>query len=186
MGKNIRGWVEVRSQHAGIIPPYRVTWYGIIAIGNLLDRNLDMFGSLFGVAMSHFVPVAPNRGLPSDISEEASDDYLTWDCVMGETWISLPEIQAISWDEEAVDYRPHEYIPDETGRLVYVSRDKMKPTDPTEEGNTWQVGSSVFKVEKVPRSAFLKADWRLLFRLMENLAAEYGNDGVRFVVWFDY
>lgn len=186
MGKNIRGWVEVRREYTGVKPPYNINWYGVIAVGSLLDRNLDMFGSLFGVAKSHFIPIAASRGLPTDISEEAVNDYLIWDSVMGETWISWSEIEAISWNEEALDYRPHEYTPDETGQLHYVSRDKLQPTDPTEEGKIWQIGASVFRMEKVPRSAFLKEDWRLLFRLMKDLAAEYGNDNVRLVVWFDY
>lgn len=186
MGKDIRGWVEVRRHYEGVKPPYNVSWYGVIVIGNLLDRNYDMFGSLFGVTTSRFTPIAPNRGLPSDISEQATDDYLTWECAMGETWVSWREIQAIAWDEEAVDYRPHEYIPDETGQLFFVSRANPRAADPTEEGSTWQIGASVFRVEKISRNAFLRADWRLLFRLMEDCAAEYGEDCVRLVAWFDY
>ena len=186
MGKNIRGWVEVRRQWEGVKPPYNVSWAGIIAVGDLLDRNYDMFGSLFGVTTSHFIPIAPSRGPPQDVSEQASDDYLTWESVMGETWVSWSEIKTIAWNEETVDYRPHAYVLDETGQLVYVERANPEATDPMEEGSTWQIGASVFKREKISRSAFLRSDWRLLFRLMEDLAAEYGDEGIRLVAWFDY
>ena len=188
MGKDINGWVEVRRHYERAKPPFNVQWHGVITVNSLIDRNYDMFSSLFGVTSSfaRFSPVAPDRGLPKDISERASDDYLTWECVTGETWISWLEIQAIDWDEEGMDGRPHEYAPDNTGQLVYVGKAAPGPTDVIEAGNTWQAGESVFIVEKTSRREGLRRDWQLLFRLMEALAAEYGPDGVRMVVWFDY
>lgn len=189
MGTDINGWVEIRRRYEGVKPPYDIQWYGVIMVASLVDRNYDMFSSLFGVTghSIRFTPVAPGRSLPLDISEEAGNDYLTWDdCVMGETWISWMEIQEIDWDEEAVDGRPHEYVPDGSGGLVFARKSAPSSADAIVEGNTWQVGESVFRVEKVARRESLRRDWQLLFRLMEDLAAEYGDDSVRMVVWFDY
>ena len=148
-----------------------------------------MFSSLFAAAYgsAQFRPVAANRGLPLDISEQASDDYLTWDCVMGETWVSLQEIQKVDWDEQAVDRRPRKYEANSSGQMVYVgeSSDPL-PTDMIEEGSSWQVGKTLFKIERASRRKSLRRDWQLLFRLMGELAADYGDENVRLVIWFDY
>ena len=191
MGKDIRGWVEVQRYYKRPIPPYDNynTWYGIITVSDLLNRNYDMFSSLFGgtfFSFAQFRPIAADRGLPKDISEQASDDYLTWDCALGETWISWQETQEVDWDEQALDGRPHEYEVNDTGKTVYKGKSAPQAMDIIEEGNSWQVGASLFKIEKVSRRESLTRDWQLLFRLMRELAADYGDDNVRLVVWFDY
>ncbi|MDQ2799891.1 MAG: hypothetical protein M3Y13_09630 [Armatimonadota bacterium] len=186
MGIDIHGWVEVRRHYKGAIPPHDVQWHGVIAIYQIMQRNYDMFSCLFGIQpYAQFNPVAAGRGLPCDISEEASDDYLTWEEACGETWISWPEIQVIDWDEEALDRRPHEYSLDDSGQLLYTGKSAPLASDIVVEGNTWQIGENVFKAERIARRKALSHDWRLLFRLMETLAAEYGNDAVRLAVWFD-
>jgi len=96
LGTDIHGWVEVRRHYEGVTPPHDVQWHGVITISEIIQRNYDMFSCLFGMKpYAQFTSIAPNRGLPGDISEEASDDYLTWEEACGETWISWPEIQAV-------------------------------------------------------------------------------------------
>ena len=103
MGADIHGWVEVGDDE---------TWYAVINAGQLLDRNYDTFGMLFGVRnRAGFTPVAPDRGLPTDISDEvrehgnppegADDD--AWICYHSPTWISWAEVRAIQWEESALD-----------------------------------------------------------------------------------
>ena len=105
---------------------------------------------------------------------------------MGESWILLQEIQGIDWDEQAVDRRPHTYEADASGEMVYIGKSAPQEVSLMAEGTIWQVGSTLFKVEKVSRRESLTRDWQLLFRLMGELAADYGVDNVRLVVWFDY
>jgi len=186
VGIDIHGWVEVRRHYMGAIPPYDVCWHGVVTIYQIIQRNYDMFSWLFGIEpYAQFIPIVPKRGLPGDISEEASDDYLTWEEACGETWISWPEFQAINWDEEALDRRPHEYSLDASGQLLYTGKSAPRTSDIVAEGNTWQIGENVYKVERIARRKALSRDWRLLFCLMETLATEYGNDAVRLAVWFD-
>ena len=60
MGTDICGWVEVK---------YGNMWWPIIKIDYLVNRNYDIFGCLFGVRnYANFKPIAPDRGLPEDVS----------------------------------------------------------------------------------------------------------------------
>lgn len=150
-----------------------------------------MFNILFGITgYAQFTPIAPCRGLPPDISNEATEDYAGWDDVFGETWISLSEIEAIDWDVRALDRRPHEYRRDASGQLVYtgkgIVRSMPRPYTELVEGETWQDGESVYRVEKMARRDALNADWQLLFRLMRALSEESDRDHVRLVVWFNH
>jgi hypothetical protein len=49
---------------------------------------------------------------------------------------------------------------------------------------TWILWSEVLS-SHWQESITLSAEWRLLFALMERLAADYGNERVRLVIWFD-
>lgn len=87
-------------------------WYAVIDAGELLDRNYDAFGMLFGVRnRAGFAPVADHRGLPADVSDsvrehgtppEDADDEM-WICYHSPTWVSWAEIKAINWEESALD-----------------------------------------------------------------------------------
>jgi hypothetical protein len=180
MGTDIDGWIEVRQGN---------DWHGVVKVGSLADRSYDVFSCLFGVTdYARFVPVAPDRGLPADASEEAADDYLTWEKPFGESWVSWPEIQAIDWQESALDSRPHAYRQDASGQLVYVSKSAPRTGEVIEEGSTWQGGERLCRVERITRGSTLDdaRGWRCLLGLMALLASEYGDANVRLVVWFYY
>jgi hypothetical protein len=55
-----------------------------------------------------------------------------------------------------------------------------------QEGHTWQVDETTYRIERLTRREALSPDWSLLFRLMEELAQVYGENRVRLVVWFDH
>jgi len=81
MGIDMCGWVEIRNRFVQDSHPRRMLdgWDGVILIDHLVDRNLDMFGMLFGVGnFANLPPVVGVRGLPMDISKEASNNYLRW------------------------------------------------------------------------------------------------------------
>ena len=181
MAVGINGWMELRHR-----PRFPERWVGAVKISSLVIGHYDMFSCLFGVPpYAPFEPIAAGRGLPKDLSEEASDEYLTWEDAFGESWITWSEIERIDWSEEVLDGRPHEYRPDASGTLVYAGKSGPREGDPLEEGRTWQRGETTYRVERVARRDVLNAPWELLFRLMETLAQEYGGDSVRLVVWFD-
>ena len=73
MGKDINGWVEVHETNANPRPWVNYPWHGVIKITELVGRSYDMFTSLFGVEPRYvdFDPIAPERGLPQDISVQS-------------------------------------------------------------------------------------------------------------------
>jgi hypothetical protein len=145
LGYDIHGWVEVKPRWYDRAKNAR--WDGIVKIDRLIPRAYDPFACLFGVGnWAHFRPIAAGRNLPSDVSEEAERDYLSWfddndrdpsastegsnqersatDSVGGETWITWAELQTVDWDEraEAVDDRIHWYERDTNGHLVFKGK----------------------------------------------------------------
>jgi hypothetical protein len=65
--------------------------------------DYDMFGCLFGVMnYANFKPIAPERGLPADSSEQIRQELEQFgNTAFSTTWISWREVQAINWEEAA-------------------------------------------------------------------------------------
>jgi len=187
MGTDIHGWVEIKQiQAVAEDPSHPARWEGVIKIDNLIRRNYDMFSSLFGISSyAAFVPIAPARKLPHDLSEETTADYVTWEEILGETWISWAEIAAVDWTEDALDSRPHEYQASVTGQLNYTTKSAPLVSEVIQEGHTWHIDATTYKIERITRQQALSPDWTLLFQLMETLVSIYGENGVRLVVWFE-
>lgn len=103
MEVDIHGSVEFRDANLDEGRDWK-DWYAVINAGIILDRSYAMFGSLFGVRNpTDFVPVAADRGLPDDVSEEVKGD------AEGEgnhsyTWITWEELQAVDWDATGLIY----------------------------------------------------------------------------------
>jgi hypothetical protein len=186
MGTDINGWVEVLEINPGLRSPYHKQWVGLVKADNIVRRNYDMFGSLFGVANhTHLSPVVANRGLPGDLSEEVIDTYVRCEeDSVAPTWITWAEIKAIDWNEEAVDGRPHQYKLNHDGQWNYAGKSAGSIVGRT-EGDSWMVGETLYRIERIKRRDMLDARWQLLFDLMQRLAQEYGDEGIRLVVWFD-
>jgi hypothetical protein len=53
-------------------------------------------------------------------------------------------------------------------------------------GQEWEIEGVVYRSEKLKRKDALSDEWRMLFKLMKALAGQYGDDGVRLVVWFSW
>lgn len=89
MGADIHGWIEAWDKY---IP----AWQGLMSFEFLVNRNYDIFGCLFGVRnYACFMPVAANRGLPTDISSPIQIDFWSLgDDAHSATWIGWPEIKA--------------------------------------------------------------------------------------------
>lgn len=188
MGTDIHGWIEIKTNWG--------EWAGLIKIDLLVERNRDLFGCLFGVTNhANFKPIAAQRGFPSDLSEEVTQEILWWEEEDGTapenpTWITWEEIKGIDWEEESVepDSRAHRYRKTETGELEYVGKGIGGLADSSwqvlERGETLEVGDIVFKLEKIKRKEIL-ASAQLLFSWMEKVAKDFKEPSIRLVVWFD-
>jgi hypothetical protein len=196
MGTDIHGWVEIKM-------PWSEHWYEIIRVGLLLNRSYDIFGCLFGVRnYANFAPIAAHRGIPVDASEvvkqEAGNEY-----DHSHSWITWAEIKQIDWEEpaELPDSRIHRYGRDEQGNLVLESKaswdrdfaaqvgysiaEGVSGTRTWPEGQEWEINGKIYRSERMKRGDVLGSDWRTLFKMMEALAEQYGDDHVRLIVWFD-
>lgn len=199
MGTDIHGWVEVKS-------PLSEAWSGVINLGTLLgDRNYDLYRWLFGVRMWSYSgatpvkPLAPQRGLPPDVSQEAKTDYEAAKGAFPKefhsvTWITWAEMQSINWDEQIEDrvIERKKTQPPGTGAESWESAFIARHTDryqghetELQPGYTWVEGDIEYKVVKTIRRDVIEEDWLLLFKMLEVLASRYDDDSIRLVVWFD-
>lgn len=146
--------------------------------------------------------MGPTAAHVSSIAHADVEARLAADRYHSASWLTFAEIKAIDLDEPAlaVDDRIHQYHRNEDGSLTFVGKAAWnaafaRATDIElgqiiagdfhwEEGQTWEHGAYVFKAERMTRRQALDG-WTLLFHMMELLAAQYGDDGVRMVVWFD-
>lgn len=160
------------------------------------SRDYDSFGCLFDVRnYGNFRPIAAERGLPVDVSEEVRQAAAPGRGISGHTWITWEEIKQIDWEEKSlhVDKRVHEYRRDEEGKLYYYTKalydkefnDRVgydKCID--EQEQEWDLGDVVYRREYMRRED-VKGSWETVFYVMEALAAIFDDNNVRLVVWFD-
>jgi hypothetical protein len=173
--------------------------------------HYDLFGCLFGVCnYANFRPVAPDRGIPQDASDEVNKEVANFQrwaegdplAFHSPTWITWSEIKRIDWRQEALgaDSRLHRYQRTEDGSLVYEGKSSWSGELVEATGvnfadallNKWiwregfelEAGKHVYRAEKLQRKDALSLEWVDVFKTMESLAAEYGDERVRLVVWF--
>jgi hypothetical protein len=190
-------------------------WVGVVShLGFLVGRDYDAFGCLFGVKnAANFLPLAAERGIPDDASPEVRGDIARYgEEAFSASWVTWAELRAMDWEEEGVyaDSALHQYIRDEHGQLVYDTKatwsrpfaEHVLPPEEVEpslyaailspeypvypEGQEWEIDGVVYRAEKLRRKDALGDAWRMVFGMMAALAARYGDDGVRLVVWFSW
>ncbi|MDE2589117.1 MAG: hypothetical protein KGL95_05580 [Patescibacteria group bacterium] len=199
MGLDILGWVEC-------FDPTSVRWVGVVKLAPVIaERNSDVFAWLFGVRWNSdnplhqdLPPVAAKRGLPADVSHEATRDYANTVALypteyFGASWVTLGEVQAIDWEqpiEERITASRHGQYPFGTHywRSEFVQRhaDLLPgPPDTLQPGMEWRVGDLDYRVEAMRRRDALDPGWQVLFRVMDTLASRWNDASlVRLVVWF--
>ncbi|MFH9725483.1 hypothetical protein ACH4M4_21335 [Streptomyces sp. NPDC017254] len=210
MVTDINGFLEYRAAQDGRGP----TWHTAQDLDSLYDGcSYDAFGCLFGVRnYANFRPLAANRGLPADVSGSASARSAQLTDWYGEggfhntSWITWAEVRAVDWDEQAEkpDSRLHEFRRTPgglrfTGKASW-SREFAEAVDPGPspvrlgpgearewpEGSEWLIGDTIYRsVTLRRRDAVPESEWQPVWRAMETLAAQHGDDNVRLVVWFD-
>jgi hypothetical protein len=203
MGIDAYGWVEVKNGFGW--------WLPVVQAWPLLDRSRNLFGSLFwSDNRTNFKPIVPERGLPDDCSTQVKTEFaeLATNCneespevYYSCTWITLREIQAIDWEEEAPVEPYHIWVVErgEEGRIqtheeVYQRSQLLQKFALSEEaldaawksGQKWVVDGKQYQILRPldKRKEALTAGWQTLFKVMEVLAQQYGAYGVRLVVWF--
>jgi hypothetical protein len=204
MGTDIAGWVEIKSWLD------EEKWKGILQIWPLIGRD-DMFGCLFGIENRvGFKPIAPDRGLPADISDEArknfEEEHAKYpQAPFGATWITWSEIKTINWDEEPEEPKYYLYTHykgadeeivgssvgvcssgEEAAQWLVLNAEALG-TYGWKEGEMWEKDDRMYQVKKVTRKeAALDEGWEILFKLMKRVAASSPDEDSRLVVWFTH
>jgi hypothetical protein len=185
MGTNINGSVEVTYGHRDP-PGGPLVWHDVVWAGILLNRNYNAFGCLFGVRnYSGFVPIAPERGLPSDPSRRVREQAERPNSDYSHSWVTWAELKGVDWTESVVDAWVHQYRKSKTGYYVEFGARMLDPPGSRQEGESWQEGDVLCRVERIARRQSLDDTYEMVFEVMETLAKRFGDDQVRLVVWFD-
>ncbi len=180
MGCDIHGFIEVCQD--GI-------WQAREDIGDIVSRNYDMFGLLFGVRnYCGFAPIAANRYLPADVSSlvrsACEGDYHS------ATYITAEELTAIDWtkrsaqlSERVTCYRlvdgKEEYI----SKFSHSSQLERHEYALLEAGESIRKGDFLYRCDYTLYSDAQSSQWQQAFDLIANYRNHY--DGARMVVWFD-
>ncbi|MEV0987727.1 hypothetical protein [Streptomyces sp. NPDC049949] len=205
MGTDIHGLIECRWDRW--LDEDDRSWREAIDLDHLYNgRSYAAFGALFGVRDTvSFRPLAPDRGLPSDVTGEARAAYEGWSVTHSASWITWAELKAADWDECAaeVDEYVHEYRRGADGAWELYGRNSSLtrfaevarlsgPRVPYRagrslpEGTEWLDGERLFRIGRMTRKqAVPDAEWGPVWDVMRTLAGVHGDEGVRLVVWFD-
>jgi hypothetical protein len=206
MGCDIHGVFEAHNPDAD-------RWRYLGRLWPHVGRCYDTFGSLFGVRnMAQFEPLFADRGLPdtrgwkfdSIIKEYEDPDYHDGSLIgtvdfHSPTWVMLPELMDVDWDEEA----------DAPDRRYSVLDENKEPTG---SKSAWSSGHTqlyqqheeeLAAGEAVPfetsdgeqrylqrrvqtRREALSGAWEwVIFDLMPLFGERYGEENIRLTVWFD-
>ncbi|MFE2478922.1 hypothetical protein [Streptomyces sp. NPDC059389] len=103
MGTDIHGLIECRWDRW--LDEDDRSWHEGIDLDHLYNgRSYRAFGALFGVRNSaSFRPLAPDRGLPPDVTQDAREAYEGWSVTHSASWITWAELKAADWNEAAAD-----------------------------------------------------------------------------------
>ncbi len=193
MGCDIHGFVEV-CENSESTPKW---WSPYILVGHVVGRSYGAFGCLFGVRnYGGLSPIAERRGLPSDASYTAKEEYKEGEGdYHSASFITYKEIEMIALDAPSTknDERVHEYSIRTDNTLIEGF--KCGRSSSLEDKGVYELLSetdcitdedNVYALEPLtPREALDCSGFQLLFLLMKTLAKKFGSENVRMVVWFD-
>ncbi|MGW7380605.1 hypothetical protein [Streptomyces sp. NPDC054794] len=169
MSTDIHGGIEFR--HPGVDTDYYEgePWVAAMDLWPLYDEtDYAAFGCLFGVRnYAGFQPLAPDRGLPVDLSSgmrEHLGSCVAEGSLYGASWVSWAELA--SMDLAAVSPTDLHSV---TERVERTADGGMCTYEPRTVGAVLGPGT----------------DWPHVFAVMKALAGRFGDDGVRLVVAFD-
>ncbi|MEU9478554.1 hypothetical protein [Streptomyces sp. NPDC048191] len=207
MSTDIHGGIEFR--HPGVGTDYYdgEPWVAAMDLWPLYDQtDYEAFGCLFGVRnYAGFQPLAPDRGLPVDLSSGMRSQLGTWVEAGGlhsASWVSWEEIASmdlatvpdqfigqLTWRTKSLPSTLHQQLvsaswPPETLAAVGVPPENLLgATEPVD----WTTDEVRCTYEPLTVGAVLgpETHWPHVFAVMKALAGRFGEDGVRLVVAFD-
>ncbi|WP_203832421.1 hypothetical protein [Actinoplanes lobatus] len=195
------GTVEVRNPFHDPKWSWSEPWTPCMNVSLLVRWPLYCaYGCLFGVRnYQDWKPIAPQRGLPEDVSQQVRNDFdeaaAIDGAVGGETWVGWDELKDLdmsvtapvsgvliqTWSDGCgTEWTVHDTWPEKVGR---------SPLGPSPVGapfGKWQVGEVTYEFKKLDRRHVLGpgTGWDKAFDVLRALAAIHGDDGVRLVVGF--
>ena len=171
MGTDIHGWVEVYHD-----PFIQNGWGRCIDIENIVGRNYDMFGMLFGVRnFANWEPLADSRGFPSFVDRTIEKSLTGYDNI---TYLWFHEIEAINWDEQSQNLNQRISEFDLNGNptgMAFLDSSILSFTEREilRSGIPLKLNDVILKCVRKIRKECLSGDWELLFKLMRTLNERY-------------
>ncbi|WP_262055994.1 hypothetical protein [Streptomyces sp. STR69] len=207
MSTDIHGGIEFR--HPGVGTDYYdgEPWVAAMDLWPLYDEtDYAAFGCLFGVRnYAGFQPLAPERGLPADLSSGMRSQLGPWvasDDLYSASWVSWAELASIdlaatpheftgrlTWRTKALPSILHQHLVSDSRLLEALSVVGEPPSDLRDatERVEWTTDELTCTYEPLTVGAVLgpETHWPHVFAVMKALAGRFGDEGVRLVVAFD-
>ncbi|WP_405924183.1 hypothetical protein [Streptomyces sp. NBC_00035] len=207
VGTDIYGGIEFR--HPGVDTDYYdgEPWVTVMDLWPLYDEtDYAAFGCLFGVRnYAGFQPLAPDRGLPVDLSSGMrsqlgalvaagdldSASWVSWAELASLDLATAPDpfIGRLSWHTKSLpSVRHRQFVSDpwpaEALSVVGVPPEGVHGATGRVE---WTTGEVMCAYEPLTVGTVLgpETHWPHVFAVMKALAGRFGDDGVRLVVAFD-
>ena len=207
MSTDIHGGIEFR--HPGADTDYYdgEPWVTAMDLWPLYDQtDYAAFGCLFGVRnYAGFQPLAPDRGLPVDLSRGMRSQLEPWvasEDLHRASWVSWAELASLdpattpnhfigrlTWHAKSLPSILHQQLvpdpwPSETLAAVGAPPPDLHSTTGHAE---WTTDEVMCTYEPLTVGAVLgpETHWPHVFAVMKALAGRFGADGVRLVVAFD-
>ncbi|MEU1181565.1 hypothetical protein ABZ464_28765 [Streptomyces sp. NPDC005820] len=207
MSTGIHGGIEFR--HPGADTDYYdgEPWVAAMDLWPLYDQtDYAAFGCLFGVRnYAGFQPLAPDRGLPVDLSRGMRSQLELWVAagdLHGASWVSWAELASLdpattpdhfigrlTWHTKSLPSILHQQLvpdpwPSEALAAVGTPPPDLHSTRGRVEWNTAEV-MCVYEPLTVGAVLGPETHWPHVLAVMKALAGRFGDDGVRLVVAFD-
>ncbi|MEV0183390.1 hypothetical protein AB0I54_29455 [Streptomyces sp. NPDC050625] len=207
MSTDIHGGIEFR--HPGVGTDYYEgePWVAAMDLWPLYDEtDYAAFGCLFGVRnYAGCQPLAPDRGLPVDLSSGMRANLGSWvaaGSLYGASWVSWAELASmdpatvpdrfigrLTWRTTSLPSTPHQQLVSDSWPSETLSAVGVPPADlhGATERVEWTTGEVMCTYEPLTVGAVLgpETHWPHVFAVMNALAGRFGDDGVRLVVAFD-
>ncbi|MFF4395372.1 hypothetical protein [Streptomyces sp. NPDC001480] len=206
MSTDIHGGIEFR--HPGVDTDHYdgEPWVAAMDLWPLYDQtDYAAFGCLFGVRnYSGFQPLAPDRGLPVDLSSGVRSQLgpgVAAGDLRGASWVSWAELASLdlatapdqfvgrlTWRTKSPPSTLHQQLVSDPWPSQALSAVGEPPADlrSATRGVEWSTDEVTCVYEPLTVGAVLgpETHWPHVFAVMKALAGRFGDDGVRLVVAF--
>ncbi len=158
-----------------------------------LDRDADLLGCLFGVHnYANFRPIAADRGVPADASDEVRANYVEWEEEAHDaSSVTYEEILAIDQQEYGIepDQRIYEFEVTEAGTANFLRRSHDNPEleehhDEIRRLGELQLGQMIYRSIRVQRWTAMESFGAVEGVMRRLLEKGHQACDIRLIVWF--